>query len=105
VLGKYCKNSKQKEAMKHYKAVKYSVIISWLLFFVAVTIWSVIHYHFYQLGLLTDEDWFESGLTFSIWGTISMLCTFVGLFSPFIAIISTGIYIAERIKYKKQQLD
>ena len=91
--------------MKVCGNAKYTMIVSWSLFFAAVTIWGVIHYRFYQLGFQTDEDWFESGLTFSIWGTISMLCTFVGLFSPFIAIISTGIYIAERIKYKKQQLD
>lgn len=91
--------------MKLSKTAKYTMIVSWLLFFTAVTIWGVIHYYFYQLGYQTDEDWFESGLTFSIWGTISMLCTFVGLFSLFIAIITTGIYIAERIKYKKQQLD
>ena len=90
--------------MMHSKAAKYTMIISWLLFIVAIAIWWAIHYYFERQGFVTDEDWFESGLTFSIWGTISMLCTFVGLFSPFIAIISTGIYIAERIKYKKQQL-
>lgn len=78
------------------------MIVAWLLFFAAVAIWGVIHYHFYQLGFQTDEDWFESGLTSSIWGTISMFCSFVGLFSPFIAIISIGIYIAERIEHKKQ---
>lgn len=88
--------------MKQSDAAKCTMIISWLLFFAAVTIWSVIHCHFYQLGFQTDEDWFESSLTFSIWGTISMFCTFVGLFSPFMAIISTGIYIVKRIEHKKQ---
>ena len=87
--------------MTHSKAVKYAMIISWLLFIVSVTIWAAIHYHFYQLGYTTDEDWFESGLTFSVWGNISFICSVVGLVSPFIAIITTGLYIVERLQYRK----
>ena len=87
--------------MKHSYAAKYTMIVSWLLFIVAVYVWSAIHYHFYQLGYTTDEDWFESGLTFSVWGSISFICSVIGLVSPFVALISTGVYIVERLKKKE----
>ena len=74
------------------------MIISWLLFIVAVAIWWAIHYHFQQLGYVTDEDWFESGLSFSVWGYIELICVFIGLFSPFVALISTAVYIVQRLK-------
>lgn len=90
-----------RKQMKHSKAAKYTMIISWLLFIVAVAIWGAIHYYFKQQGFVTDEDWFESGLTFSIWGNISFICSLIGLVSPFVAIISTGLYIIERIEHRK----
>ena len=89
-----------RKQMTHSKAVKYTMIVSWLLFLVAVAVWSAIHYHFYKLGYVTDEDWFESGLTFSVWGNISFICSVVGLVSPFMAIITTVLYILERFKYR-----
>jgi uncharacterized membrane protein len=89
-----------RKQMTHSKAVKYTMIISWLLFLVAVAVWGAIHYYFYQLGYTTDEDWFESGLTFSVWGSISFICSVIGLVSPFIAIITTSLYIVERLKYR-----
>lgn len=84
--------------MKQTNAAKYTMIISWLLFIVAVVGWGAIHYHFYQLGYTTDEDWFESGLTFSAWGNISLICALIGLISPFMALIITAVYIVERLK-------
>lgn len=87
-----------RKQMKHSKAVKYTMIVSWLLFIVAVAIWWTIHYHFQQLGYVTDEDWFESGLSFSVWGYIELICVFIGLFPPFVALISTAVYIVQRLK-------
>lgn len=86
-----------RKQMMHSKAVIYTMIVSLLLFLVAVAVWGVIHYHFYQLGYTTDEDWFESGLTFSVWGSISFICSVIGLVSPFIALVFTAVYIVERI--------
>lgn len=86
-----------RKQMMHSKAVIYTMIVSWLLFLVAVAVWGAIHYHFYQLGYTTDEDWFESGLTFSVWGSISFICSVIGLVSPFIALVFTAVYIVERI--------
>lgn len=88
--------------MKHFKAAKYTMIMSWLLFIVAVAIWWAIHYHFQQLGYVTDEDWFESGLSFSVWGYIELICVFIGLFSPFVALISTAVYIVKRLHKKNE---
>ena len=86
--------------MKGFNMIKCTMIVSWLLCFAAVTIWGAIHYYFYQLGCQTDEDWFESGLTFSVWGNINLICTLIGLFSPFVALITTTIYTVEKYKNK-----
>lgn len=84
--------------MKHSNAAKYTMIISWLLFIVAIAIWKAIHYYFEQQGFVTDEDWFESGLSFSFWGHIELICAFIGLLSPWVAIVSTTIFIVQRLK-------
>lgn len=90
----------RKKQMKHSHAAKYTMIISWLLFIVAISIWRAIHYYFEQQGLVTDEDWFESGLSFSIWGYIELICAVIGLTSPIVALVSTGIYLAKQFKSK-----
>lgn len=77
------------------------MIISWLLFIVAIAIWWVIHYHFAQQGIVTDENWFESGLSFSFWGNIELICAFIGLISPIVALISAGIYLVKRFLHKE----
>ena len=76
------------------------MIISWLLFIVAIAIWKAIHYYFEQQGFVTDEDWFESGLSFSFWGHIELICAIIGLISPVVALISTGIYLVKRFLHK-----
>jgi len=86
--------------MKHSKAAKYTMIISWLLFIVAIAIWKAIHYYFEQQGFVTDEDWFESGLSFSFWGHIELICALIGLISPVVALISTVVYLLKRLKKK-----
>lgn len=86
--------------MKHSNAAKYTMIISWLLFIVAIAIWKAIHYYFEQQGFVTDEDWFESGLSFSFWGHIELICAIIGLISPVVALISTGIYLVKRFLHK-----
>ena len=86
--------------MKSHKGAIYTMIISWILFIVSVAIWWAIHYHFAQQGIVTDEDWFESGLSFSFWGHIELICALIGLISPVVALISTVVYLLKRLKKK-----
>ena len=86
--------------MKSPKYDKYTMIISWILFIVSIAIWWAIHYNFEQQGIVTDEDWFESGLSFSFGGHIELICAFIGLISLIVALISTGIFLVKRFLYK-----
>ena len=79
--------------MKHLKRSKYASIISWSLFVVALIAFYSIDGYFYQQGYRTDEDWFESGLSFTVWGNISILAEWIVLLSFPSAVISSILYI------------
>lgn len=88
--------------MKRMKRAKYVMIISWVVCVLAAIVFCSVEWYFYQQGYRTDEDWLESGLTESIWGTVFIVSEMIALIGGIIATIISIVYLTKRIFASKQ---